>query len=218
MSSSTQETPSGEELPRLIVPWSEFVALVADRTSTPYFLQQQFLDETMTSWGIDAIDESTMVADVIETTLVTDSSREPRALLAPTERDPGVDLIQAFIEAGAISNPYSEFITGVDLNNFHVCNPWPEHEPPVLLALYPLPLLDPSPSSNACGSRSSAGLGTTPSEGPGSEARPLGFKTAAQQIADAGRNPDCRLIHLCPVCGEELSKKSHLREHLRSHI
>ncbi|KAL1658976.1 hypothetical protein GGF50DRAFT_92257 [Schizophyllum commune] len=210
MSSSTQETLSGEELPRLIVPWSEFVALVADRTSTPYFMQQQFLDETMTSWGIDAIDESTMVADVIETTLVTDSSREPRALLAPTERDPGVDLIQAFIEAGAISNPHSEVIAGVDLNNVYICNPWPKREPPALLALYPLPLLDSSPA-NACGLRSVAGSGSSSSSGPSSEARPEGFKTAAQQISDAGRNPDCRLIHLCPVCGEELSKKSLLR-------
>ncbi|KAI5831157.1 hypothetical protein K523DRAFT_415255 [Schizophyllum commune Tattone D] len=168
MSSSTQETPSGEDLPRLIVSWSEFVALVADRTSTPYFMQQQFLDETMTS-----------------------SLRRP---WLPTH----LASPESFIEAGAISNPYSEVIAGVDLNNVYICNPWPEREPPALLALYPLPLLDSSPAN-------------------ASEARLEGFKTAAQQISDAGRNLDCRLIHLCPVCGEKLSKKSLLREHLRSH-
>ncbi|KAL1707024.1 hypothetical protein EV121DRAFT_289002 [Schizophyllum commune] len=215
MSSSTQGTPSGEELPRLMIPWSEFVALLADRPSTPYFMEQQFLDETMTSWGADVIDESIVVADVIEPTLVTDASREPRALLAHT--DPDVDLVQAFIQADAIPNPSSEVIAGVDLNNVYICNPWPEREPPTLLALYTRPLLDPSPSSNACGSTSSAGPGSTSFAGPGSEARLEGFKTAEQQIADAGRNPDCRLIHLCPFCEEKLFKKSLLRDHLRSH-
>ena len=91
---------AGEELPRLIMSWPEFVDLLGDRPSTPYFIQQQFLDQNMTPWGADAINESTMVADVIETTLVTNTSREPRALLAHNERNPDVDLVQAFIEPG----------------------------------------------------------------------------------------------------------------------
>ncbi|KAL1678159.1 hypothetical protein EV122DRAFT_252112 [Schizophyllum commune] len=210
MSSSTEETPSGEELPRLIMSWPEFVALLADRPRTPYFMQQQFLDENMTPWGADAIDESTTVADAVEPTLVTDSSREPRASLGPTERDPDVDLIQAFIGPGATPSPSSEVVAGVDRNNVYICNPWPEREPPTLLALYPLHLLG-SSSANACGSTSSAGPGSIFSVGPGSEARLEGFKTAEQQIADAGRNPDCRLTHLCPICEEEVSKKSLLR-------
>ena len=57
--------------------WPEFVDLLGDRPSTPYYMQQQFLDATMTPWGADAIDESTIVADVVEPTLVTDASREP---------------------------------------------------------------------------------------------------------------------------------------------
>ncbi|KAI4524817.1 hypothetical protein K525DRAFT_252970 [Schizophyllum commune Loenen D] len=169
------------------MPWPEFaVAVLVLCSSTPYFMHQKYLDETTTPWSADAINESIVVADVIEATLVTDSSREPRALLASTEHDPDVDLIQAFIEAGVIAD--------VNLNDVYICNPWPEREPPTLLALYTRPLLDSSPSSNACG--------TTTSERPGSEARQEPFKTAEQQIADAGRNPDCRLIHLCPICEE----------------
>ncbi|KAL1751102.1 hypothetical protein FB107DRAFT_279005 [Schizophyllum commune] len=210
--SSTQESPSGEELPRLFMSWPEFVSLLADRPCTPYYMQQQFLDATMTPWGADAIDESIVVADDIEPTLVIDASREPRALLAPTERDPDVDLMHSFIEVGAISNRYSEIIAGVDLNNVYICNPWPELEPPTLLALYTRSLLDPSPSSNACGSTSSTGPGSTFCAGPSSEARPEGFKTAEPQIADAGRGPDCRLIHLCPMWEEELSRNSLLRD------
>ena len=114
-STSPNARLAGEDLPRLIVPWSEFVALVADRTRTPSVMQQQYRDETTTSWGADAIDESTIVvADAVEPTLVTDSSREPRALLAPTERDPNIDLIQAHIEAGGEDLPKPLGISSAD--------------------------------------------------------------------------------------------------------
>ncbi|KAL1714771.1 hypothetical protein EV715DRAFT_266419 [Schizophyllum commune] len=119
-------------------------------------------------------------------------------LVADTPIDPDGDIIQAIIHAGvqAVNDP--DVIAGVDLNEACVYGPFLTAglEEPILLAMYSQPLP----------------VSTIPEDPSETEIR-----SARRAISDAGRDQDCKLVHLCPICEKTYTRKSSLKEHLRIH-
>ncbi|KAI4524819.1 hypothetical protein K525DRAFT_252971 [Schizophyllum commune Loenen D] len=125
-------------------------------------------------------------------------SRALRDLVADTPIDPDGDIIQAIIHAGvqAVNDP--DVIAGVDLDEACVYGTFSVAglEEPILLAMYSQPLP----------------VSTIPEDPSETEIR-----SAQRAISDAGRDRNCKLVHLCPICEKTYTTKSSLKEHLRTH-
>ncbi|KAL1751100.1 hypothetical protein FB107DRAFT_266853, partial [Schizophyllum commune] len=166
--------------------------LLEDRPCTPEYMRAEYLDQVMPPWNFDFSSNIAL------------PSRALCDLVADTPVDPDGDIIQAIIHADvqAVNDP--DVIAGVDLNEACVYGPFSVAglEEPILLAMYSQPLPVSTIPEDVSRTAASAASAFQPSE--------TEIRSAQRAISDAGRDRNCKLVHLCPICEKTYTRKSSL--------
>ncbi|KAL1678161.1 hypothetical protein EV122DRAFT_265000, partial [Schizophyllum commune] len=182
------------QLPLLGVTLAELAACpLEDRPRTPEYMRAEYLDQIMSPWNFDFSSN------------IAFPSRALCDLVADTPIDPDGDIIQAIIHAGvqAVNDP--DVIAGVDLNETCLYGPFSVAglEEPILLAMYSQPLPVSTIPEDVSRAAASAASAFQPSE--------TEIRSAQRAISDAGRDRNCKLVHLCPICEKTYTRKSSLK-------